>query len=149
MELPSSDPIRSLAEEETVLPCRYAPAADVQVVQVTWYKETTDGKEQIITAHQTNGQTGLLLFCCLSLAEATVNLLSRDPVLRLSLPGCRCTTRRLALSVSRYFHSANCFVSFVLFFLFWYCKLFFSCHFLTFDSLGAFFPPVRQQRSAC
>lgn len=61
MELPSSDPIRSLAEEETVLPCRYAPAADVWVVQVTWYKDTADGKEQIITAHHTNGQTGLLI----------------------------------------------------------------------------------------
>lgn len=57
MELPSSDPIRSLAEEETVLPCRYAPTADVQVVQVTWYKDTADGKEQIITAHHSNGQT--------------------------------------------------------------------------------------------
>lgn len=61
VELPSSDPIRSLAEEETVLPCRYAPTADVQVVQVTWYKETPDGKEQIITAHHSNGQTGLLI----------------------------------------------------------------------------------------
>lgn len=53
--------MRSLAEEETVLPCHYAPAADVQVVQVTWYKETADVKEQIITAHNTNGQTGLLI----------------------------------------------------------------------------------------
>ncbi|XP_075890073.1 nectin-4-like isoform X2 [Nelusetta ayraudi] len=57
VKLPSSDPIRSLAEEETVLPCLYAPATDVQVVQVTWYKDTADGKEQIITAHNTNGQT--------------------------------------------------------------------------------------------
>lgn len=61
MELPSGNPIRSLAEEETVLPCRYVPAADVQVVQVTWYKEVADGKEQIITAHLTNGQTGRLI----------------------------------------------------------------------------------------
>lgn len=61
MENPSDDPIRSLAEEETVLPCRYAPAAGVQVVQVTWYKEESDDKEQIITAHHTNGQTGLLI----------------------------------------------------------------------------------------
>lgn len=59
VDLPSNHPIRSLAEEETVLPCRYQPAADVQVVQVTWYKEKPDAtKEQIITAHQTNGQTG-------------------------------------------------------------------------------------------
>ncbi|TNM93498.1 hypothetical protein fugu_001674 [Takifugu bimaculatus] len=52
------DPILSLADQETVLPCRYQPDAGVQVVQVTWYKEHSDGtKEQIITAHQTNGQT--------------------------------------------------------------------------------------------
>lgn len=62
VDLPSSDPILSLAEEDTVLPCRYRPDKDVQVVQVTWYKENSDGtKEQIITAHQTNGQTGQCL----------------------------------------------------------------------------------------
>lgn len=59
---PPRDPILSLAEEETVLPCLYKPAADVQVVQVTWYKEMPDAtKEQIITAHHLNGQTGQLL----------------------------------------------------------------------------------------
>lgn len=59
VDLPSSDPILTLADEETVLPCRYQPGVGVQVVQVTWYKEDSDGtKEQIITAHQTNGQTG-------------------------------------------------------------------------------------------
>lgn len=59
---PSSDPILSLADQETVLPCRYQPDAGVQVVQVTWYKEHSDGtKEQIITAHHTNGQTGQFL----------------------------------------------------------------------------------------
>uniref|UniRef100_H3CDX2 Nectin cell adhesion molecule 4a n=1 Tax=Tetraodon nigroviridis TaxID=99883 RepID=H3CDX2_TETNG len=57
-DLPSSDPILSLADEETVLPCRYQPGAGAQVVQVTWSKENSDGtKEQIITAHQINGQT--------------------------------------------------------------------------------------------
>lgn len=62
VDLPSSDPILSLAEEETVLPCRYQPDAGVQVVQVTWYKENSDGtKEQLITAHQSNGQTGQCL----------------------------------------------------------------------------------------
>lgn len=62
MDPPSSDPILSLADEETVLLCRYQPDAGVQVVQVTWYKEHSDGtKEQIITAHQTNGQTGQFL----------------------------------------------------------------------------------------
>lgn len=62
VDLPSSDPILSLADEETVLPCRYQPDAGVQIVQVTWYKENSDDtKEQIITAHQTNGQTGQFL----------------------------------------------------------------------------------------
>ncbi|XP_076581230.1 nectin-4 isoform X1 [Chaetodon auriga] len=58
LDLPTNDPIRSLAEEETVLSCRYQPVADNVVVQVTWYKEKSDAtKEQIITAHHTNGQT--------------------------------------------------------------------------------------------
>lgn len=62
VDLPSSDPILALADEETILPCRYQPSAVVQVVQVTWYKENSDGtKEQIITAHHTNGQTGQCL----------------------------------------------------------------------------------------
>ena len=61
MELPPNDFIRSLAEEETVLPCRYRPTDGNLVVQVTWYKEKPDGtKEQIITAHHINGQTGQL-----------------------------------------------------------------------------------------
>lgn len=59
VDQPSSGLIRSLADEETVLPCRYQPDVDVQVVQVTWYKEMPDAtKEQIITAHHNNGQTG-------------------------------------------------------------------------------------------
>ncbi|XP_060887122.1 nectin-4 isoform X2 [Labrus mixtus] len=58
VDLPSEDPIRSLAEEETALPCRYKPSGDDVVVQVTWYKESADSsKDQIITAHHTNGQT--------------------------------------------------------------------------------------------
>ncbi|KAM3590526.1 uncharacterized protein V6R79_011169 [Siganus canaliculatus] len=58
VDVPTEDPIRSLAEEETILPCRYQPNAGDVVVQVTWYKETPAGiKEQIITAHHTNGQT--------------------------------------------------------------------------------------------
>ncbi|XP_054656120.1 nectin-4 isoform X2 [Dunckerocampus dactyliophorus] len=57
IEQPPNNAIRSLAEEETVLPCRYQPGDNV-VVQVTWYKETPNGvKEQIITAHHNNGQT--------------------------------------------------------------------------------------------
>lgn len=58
MDLPTEDPMRSLAEKETVLPCRYKPDADNKVVQVTWIKESPDGtKEQIITAHHIDGQT--------------------------------------------------------------------------------------------
>ncbi|XP_071334136.1 nectin-4 [Trachinotus anak] len=56
VERPPNGSIRSLAEQETVLPCRYKPSdSSVVVVQVTWYKG--DAKEQIITAHHTNGQT--------------------------------------------------------------------------------------------
>lgn len=52
------EPLRSLAEDETVLPCRYKPLAEDVVVQITWYKEQSDtSKEQIITAHHVNGQT--------------------------------------------------------------------------------------------
>lgn len=59
VDQPSNGLIRSLADEVTELPCHYQPDAGVQVVQVTWYKELPDAtKEQIITAHQTNGQTG-------------------------------------------------------------------------------------------
>uniref|UniRef100_A0A8D0DAE4 Nectin cell adhesion molecule 4a n=1 Tax=Sander lucioperca TaxID=283035 RepID=A0A8D0DAE4_SANLU len=59
VDLPSEDPIRSLAEVETTLPCRYQPTGADTVVQVTWYKEKPDAtKEQIITAHFNEGQTG-------------------------------------------------------------------------------------------
>ncbi|CAB1428477.1 unnamed protein product [Pleuronectes platessa] len=56
---PPKKGIRSLAEKETVLPCRYEPSEpDVVVVQVTWYKEKPGAaKDQIITAHHVNGQT--------------------------------------------------------------------------------------------
>uniref|UniRef100_A0A8C5H9Z8 Nectin-4-like n=1 Tax=Gouania willdenowi TaxID=441366 RepID=A0A8C5H9Z8_GOUWI len=57
---PSSEKlIRSLSEDETILPCRYQPSEKGQVnVQVTWYKEKLDqSKEQIITAHHISGQT--------------------------------------------------------------------------------------------
>ncbi|XP_039996373.1 nectin-4 [Xiphias gladius] len=59
VELPPNAFVRSLAEDETVLPCRYKPSeTNVVVVQVTWYKEKPDAtKEQIITAHHINGQT--------------------------------------------------------------------------------------------
>ena len=61
MELPPNDSLLSRAEEETILPCLYQPDKDNKVVQVTWYKEKPDDtKEQIITAHPTNGQTGRL-----------------------------------------------------------------------------------------
>ncbi|XP_073346733.1 nectin-4 [Pagrus major] len=50
--------LRSLAESETRLPCRYQVEAGEKVVQVTWFKELPDGgKDQIITAHFTDGHT--------------------------------------------------------------------------------------------
>ncbi|KAF1380413.1 hypothetical protein PFLUV_G00163470 [Perca fluviatilis] len=58
VDVPSEDPIRSLAEVKTTLPCLYQPTGTDTVVQVTWYKEKPDAtKEQIITAHFTDGQT--------------------------------------------------------------------------------------------
>lgn len=52
------DPLQSLSEEETVLPCRFKPTDDNVVVQVTWLKKLSDStREQIITAHFQNGQT--------------------------------------------------------------------------------------------
>lgn len=56
---PPNDSVRSLAEEETTLPCVYSkPSPDDTVVQVSWFKENSDGvKEQLITAHHVNGQT--------------------------------------------------------------------------------------------
>ncbi|XP_061620449.1 nectin-4 isoform X2 [Phyllopteryx taeniolatus] len=56
VERPRDDSLRSVAEEETVLPCRFQPTDSV-VVQVTWFKQTSDGWEQIITAHRVDGQT--------------------------------------------------------------------------------------------
>ncbi|XP_072314600.1 nectin-4 [Eucyclogobius newberryi] len=57
-DVPPGDAVRSLAEEETVLPCVYEPSQKETTVQVTWSKEKSDGtKEQIILAHHLNGQT--------------------------------------------------------------------------------------------
>ncbi|XP_041659862.1 nectin-4 isoform X2 [Cheilinus undulatus] len=50
--------LRSMAESQTRLPCRYQVEAGEKVVQVTWLKALPDGsKEQIITAHFTDGHT--------------------------------------------------------------------------------------------
>ncbi|XP_044224977.1 nectin-4 isoform X2 [Thunnus albacares] len=50
--------LRSMAESQTRLPCHYQVQGGEKVVQVTWYKELPDGiKEQIITAHFTDGHT--------------------------------------------------------------------------------------------
>ncbi|XP_076004504.1 nectin-4 [Genypterus blacodes] len=50
--------LRSLAESVTRLPCRYQVEQEQKVVQVTWHKLLQDGtKEQIITAHFTDGHT--------------------------------------------------------------------------------------------
>ncbi|XP_029310915.1 nectin-4 [Cottoperca gobio] len=79
VDLPQDDPILSLAEDETVLPCRYEPTG-VTLVQVTWYKEKSDGtKEQIITAHHSNGQTAFGMW------SQRVRFKSSDPTLDSSL----------------------------------------------------------------
>ncbi|XP_070701067.1 nectin-4 [Pempheris klunzingeri] len=50
--------LRSLAESQTRLPCRFRVQEGEKVVQVTWYKELPDGgKDQIVTAHFTDGHT--------------------------------------------------------------------------------------------
>ncbi|CAL8343176.1 unnamed protein product [Merluccius merluccius] len=50
--------LRSLAEDETRLPCHYQAEQGEKVVQVTWHKVLTGGtKEQIITAHFSEGHT--------------------------------------------------------------------------------------------
>ncbi|KAF6714606.1 Nectin-4 [Oryzias melastigma] len=50
--------LRSLTESQTRLPCRYKEAEGEKVVQVTWQKELPGGsKEQVITAHFTDGHT--------------------------------------------------------------------------------------------
>ncbi|XP_041841377.1 nectin-4 [Melanotaenia boesemani] len=63
VDLPPKNSLQSLAEEETVLPCRYQPSNGNVVVQVTWFKKNRDAtKDQIITAHRENGQTGFGLW---------------------------------------------------------------------------------------
>ncbi|KAM3857826.1 nectin-4 [Diretmus argenteus] len=63
LQPPLSHSMRSLAEEETVLPCRYQVEGDDVMVQVTWYKLRPDGtKEQIIAAHRVDGQTAFGLW---------------------------------------------------------------------------------------
>ncbi|XP_026072480.1 nectin-4-like isoform X1 [Carassius auratus] len=51
--------LQSVAEEETRLPCRFNVSnSEIQVVQVTWVRENSNGGEdQIIIVHYTNGQT--------------------------------------------------------------------------------------------
>uniref|UniRef100_A0A668T6I7 Ig-like domain-containing protein n=1 Tax=Oreochromis aureus TaxID=47969 RepID=A0A668T6I7_OREAU len=49
---------RSVTETQTRLPCQYQVEGEEKVVQVTWYKELSDGsKDQIITAHFMDGHT--------------------------------------------------------------------------------------------
>ncbi|XP_046882696.1 nectin-4 isoform X2 [Hypomesus transpacificus] len=58
VEPPPSFSLRSLAESETRLPCHYQVGDGEQVIQVTWTRELSDGtKEQVITAHPTEGHT--------------------------------------------------------------------------------------------
>ncbi|XP_076151177.1 nectin-4 isoform X1 [Alosa pseudoharengus] len=56
VEPPESFSLRSVAESETRLPCRFDPQEGESVVQVNWNKEQADGNsEVIITAHRTEG----------------------------------------------------------------------------------------------
>ncbi|XP_074508195.1 nectin-4 isoform X1 [Sebastes fasciatus] len=59
VEPPQRDtPLRSFAESETRLPCHYQVEEGETVVQITWYKELSDGiKDQIVTAHVMDGHT--------------------------------------------------------------------------------------------
>ncbi|XP_071347074.1 nectin-4 isoform X2 [Trachinotus anak] len=59
VEPPQADnPLLSMADRQTRLPCHYQVEEGQKVVQVTWHKELADGsKEQIITAHFTDGHT--------------------------------------------------------------------------------------------
>ncbi|XP_056317117.1 nectin-4 isoform X2 [Danio aesculapii] len=57
---PSESPweLRSLAEGETRLPCRFNVSdSEIKVVQVVWVRENNGVEEQIITAHFSEGQT--------------------------------------------------------------------------------------------
>ncbi|XP_017277590.1 nectin-4 isoform X2 [Kryptolebias marmoratus] len=50
--------LRAVEDQETTLPCRHELKEGEVVVQVTWFKVTSDGsRDQIITAHFTDGQT--------------------------------------------------------------------------------------------
>ncbi|KAJ8268545.1 hypothetical protein COCON_G00137170 [Conger conger] len=56
VEPPPSFSLRSISEERTRLPCKFQ-VEDGQVVQVSWVRERPGGvKEQLITAHHTQGQ---------------------------------------------------------------------------------------------
>ncbi|KAG7220849.1 hypothetical protein INR49_031301, partial [Caranx melampygus] len=59
VEPPDTDTsLLSMSESQTRLPCQYQVQGEQKVVQVTWFKELEDGtKDQIITAHFTDGHT--------------------------------------------------------------------------------------------
>ncbi|XP_046904803.1 nectin-4 isoform X1 [Hypomesus transpacificus] len=72
--------LRSLAEMETRLPCRFQVEEGQVVVQVTWTKDMSDGtKESIITAHRTAGQTAFGLW------SSRVRFSSSDPTVDSSM----------------------------------------------------------------
>ncbi|XP_036406647.1 nectin-4 isoform X2 [Megalops cyprinoides] len=74
VEPPPSYSLRSMAESPTRLPCRFR-VQEEQLVQVSWTKEHPDGnKEQIITAHRTEGHTEFGRF------SGRVNFESSDPM---------------------------------------------------------------------
>ncbi|XP_037537717.1 nectin-4 [Nematolebias whitei] len=58
VDQPTKLSLRSVEDQETTLPCHHEPKGDDVVVQVTWSKVNPDGsKDQMITAHFTDGQT--------------------------------------------------------------------------------------------
>lgn len=61
VDQPTKLSLRSVEDQETTLPCQHKPNGEDVVVQVTWSKVNPDGsKDQMITAHFTDGQTSML-----------------------------------------------------------------------------------------
>lgn len=61
VDQPTKLSLRSVEDKETTLPCHYEPKGKDVVVQVTWSKVNPDGsKDQMITAHFTEGETSML-----------------------------------------------------------------------------------------
>ncbi|XP_024144017.1 nectin-4 isoform X2 [Oryzias melastigma] len=79
VDLPPNKSIQSLTEKETILPCVFKPGQGTSVVQITWLKKTASQPENIITAHNTDGQTVFPKWA------QRVRFKSRDPIQNSSL----------------------------------------------------------------